>query len=121
LVRLGPLRREAIAEVAADLLGAEPDDELLEKAQRVQGNPFLLAEFFRGLQDDGIVAIESGKAKLLEDRLPRRVSDNMRARLLRMSPSADRVATLASALGRWFSLLDLAEMTGMAWSTCWSR
>ena len=70
-------------------------------------------EFFRGLQDERIVTVESGRARLLEDRLPRRVSDNMRGRLLRMSPTADRVATLASALGRRFSVYDLAEMTRM--------
>ena len=114
MIRLGPLSRDATSAIAADILGAEPDEELLEKAELVQGNPFLLVEFFRGLQDDGIVSVESGQAKLLEDRLPLRVSDNMRSRLLRMSPAADRVATLASALGRRFSLGDLTEMTGMA-------
>jgi DNA-binding CsgD family transcriptional regulator len=113
VIRLGPLRRKAVAEIATDVLGAEPDDELLHKAELVRGNPFLLIEFFRGLQDDGIVTVESGKARLLEDRLPRRVSDNMRGRLLRMSPTADRLATLASALGRRFSLYDLAEMSRM--------
>ena len=82
LIRLGPLRREAVAEIATDVLGAEPDEELLQKAERVKGNPFLLMEFFRGLQDERIVTVESGKARLLEDRLPRRVSDNMRGRLL---------------------------------------
>jgi len=111
MIRLGPLRRKAVAEIAVDVLGAEPDEELLHKAELVQGNPFLLIEFFRGLQDEQIVAVESGRAKLLEDRLPRRVSDNMRGRLLRMSPTADRLATLASALGRRFSLHDLAEMS----------
>jgi len=111
MIRLGPLRRKAAAEIAVDVLGAEPDEELLHKAELVQGNPFLLIEFFRGLQDERIVAVESGRAKLLEDRLPRRVSDNMRGRLLRMSPTADRLATLASALGRRFSLHDLAEMS----------
>jgi DNA-binding CsgD family transcriptional regulator len=111
MIRLGPLRREAVAEIAADVLGAEPDEELLQKAEQVQGNPFLLIEFFRGLQDERIVTVESGRARLLEDRLPRRVSDSMRGRLLRMSPTADRVATLASALGRRFSVYDLAEMT----------
>ena len=94
-------------------LGADPDEELLRKAGRVQGNPFLLIEFFRGLQDERIVTVQGGRAKLLEDRLPRRVSDNMRGRLLRMSPTADRLATLASALGRRFSLYDLAQMTRM--------
>jgi DNA-binding CsgD family transcriptional regulator len=114
MIRLGPLGRTAIAEIATDVLGAEPDEELLYKAEEVQGNPFLLIEFFRGLQDEHIVTVEGGKARLLEDRLPGRVSDNMRGRLLRMSPTADRLATLASALGRRFSLYDLAEMTGMA-------
>jgi DNA-binding CsgD family transcriptional regulator len=113
MIRLGPLGREAIAELAMDVLGAEPDDELLDKAERVKGNPFLLMEFFRGLQDERIVTVESGRARLLEDRLPRRVSDNMRARLLRMSPTADRLATLASALGRRFSVYELADMTRM--------
>jgi DNA-binding CsgD family transcriptional regulator len=113
MIRLGPLRGKAIAEIATDVLGAEPDEELLHKAEEVQGNPFLLIEFFRGLQDEGIVTVESGRARLLEDRLPRRVSDNMRGRLLRMSPIADRLATLASALGRRFSVHDLAEMSRM--------
>jgi DNA-binding CsgD family transcriptional regulator len=113
MIRLGPLGREAVAEIAMDVLGAEPDDELLQKAERVKGNPFLLMEFFRGLQDERIVTVESGRARLLEDRLPRRVSDNMRGRLLRMSPTADRLATLASALARRFTVYDLAEMTRM--------
>jgi DNA-binding CsgD family transcriptional regulator len=113
MIRLGPLTRNAVAEIATDLLSAEPDEELLHKAEQVQGNPFLLIEFFRGLQDDGILRVESGKAMLLEDRLPRRVSDNMRGRLLRMSPAAERLATLASALGRRFSVTDLAKMTRM--------
>ncbi len=113
MIRLGPLGRKAVAELAMDVLGAEPDDELLDKAERVKGNPFLLMEFFRGLQDERIVTVESGRARLLEDRLPRRVSDNMRARLLRMSPTADRLATLASALGRRFSVYELADMTRM--------
>jgi AAA ATPase domain len=113
MIRLGPLRRKAVAEIAADVLGAEPDGELLRKAELVRGNPFLLIEFLRGLQDEHIVTVESGRAKLLEDRLPRRVSDNMRGRLLRMSPTADRLATLASALGRRFSVYDLADMSRM--------
>ena len=81
MIRLGPLSRAAVAEIATDVLGADPDEELLRKAGRVQGNPFLLIEFFRGLQDERIVTVQGGRAKLLEDRLPRRVSDNMRGRL----------------------------------------
>ena len=48
VIRLGPLRREAVTEIATDVLGAEPDDDLLRKADQVRGDPFLLIEFFRG-------------------------------------------------------------------------
>jgi DNA-binding CsgD family transcriptional regulator len=116
LIRLGPLDRAAVAQVATDVLGAEPDTELLQKADRVQGNPFLLVEFFRGLQDDLLVSLDSGHATLLEDRLPHRVSDGMRGRLARMSPASERAATFASGLGRRFSLRDLAALTDMSLS-----
>ena len=114
LIRLAPLNREAVAQVATDVLGAEADDELLQKADRVQGNPFLLVEFFRGLQDDLLVSLDSGRATLAEDRLPHRVSDSMRGRLARMSPASERAATFASGLGRRFSIHDLAAMTDMS-------
>jgi DNA-binding CsgD family transcriptional regulator len=113
VIRLGPLSQDAVAQIAVDILGAEPDAELLQRAERVQGNPFLVVEFFRGLQDDDIVSIENGRAVLIEDRLPHRISDSMRGRLARMSPEADRVATFASALGQRFSLHDLEAMTAI--------
>ena len=113
VIRLGPLGREAVTEIATDVLGAEPDYELLRKADQVGGDPFLLIEFFRGLQDERIVRVEDGRATLLEDRMPRRVSDDMRIRLLRVSPAAYRMATLASALGRLFSVHELAQLARM--------
>jgi DNA-binding CsgD family transcriptional regulator len=113
VIRLGPLSHEAVAQIAVDILGAEPDADLLQRADRVQGNPFLVVEFLRGLQDENIVSIEDGRAVLIEDRLPHRVSDSMRARLARMSPEADRVATFGSALGQRFSLHDLEAMTAI--------
>ncbi len=114
LIRLKPLNREAVAQVATDVLGVDADEELLQKADRVQGNPFLLVEFFRGLQDDHLVSFDSGRATLVEDRLPRRVSDSMRGRLARMPPTSERAATFASGLGRRFSIHDLAAMTEMS-------
>jgi DNA-binding CsgD family transcriptional regulator len=113
VIRLGPLGREAVREIATDVLGAEPDYELLQKADQVGGDPFLLVEFFRGLQDERNVRVEGGRATLLEDRMPRRISDDMRIRLLRMSQAAYRMATLASALGRLFSVHELAQVAGM--------
>ncbi len=109
-ISLGPLDREAVADVAADVLGAEPDEQLLERAERVHGSPFLLVEFFRGLQDEGIVSVASGRATLLDDRVPNRVTDSIHRRLSRMSPEAERVATVAASLGRrGIALTELLE------------
>ena len=113
-IRLGPLEREAVAQVAADILGVEADDELLSRAARVQGNPFLLVEFFRGLLDDHLVSFDSGRASLVEDRLPRRVGVSMRRRLSLMDPTSERVATFACGLGRRFTLHDLSAMTDIS-------
>ena len=112
LVRLQPLERRAISQVAADILGVEPDEGLLQKAAHVQGNPFFLVEFFRGLQDDHLVAVEAGRATLQRDVLPHRVGDSIQDRLARMSAAAQRVATVASALGRRFSVHEVSGMTG---------
>jgi predicted ATPase len=112
-ISLGPLDRRAVAELATDILGAEPDDDLLAKAGRVHGSPFLLTEFFRGLEDEGLVSIADGRASLLVDRVPHRVSDSVHGRLSRMSPAAARLATLAASLERRFTVRDLADMAMM--------
>jgi DNA-binding CsgD family transcriptional regulator len=113
-IHLSPLKREAVAQVANDVLGAEADDELLHKAERVQGNPFYLVEFFRGLQDDRMVSLKSGRATLIADRVPHRLSVSMRRRLAAMSPTSERVATAACGLGRRFTLHELAAMTDIS-------
>src|SRR5260370_26023706 len=114
VVRVDPLAADAVSQLAADILEAQPDEELLQKAEMMRGNPFLLVEFFRGLQEEGIVAIEAGRTRLIDDRVPRRVSDSIERRLSRMSPDAQRIATLAASLGRRFSLGDLAGMSGVS-------
>ena len=114
VIRLSPLELAAVGQVATDILGTQPDEKLIEKADMLRSNPFLLVEFFRGLQEEGIVAVEFGQATLIEDRMPHRVSDSIERRLARMSPTAQRVATLAASLGRRFSLGNLAAMSGMS-------
>jgi DNA-binding CsgD family transcriptional regulator len=109
-ITLGPLDQAGVAQMAADLFGAEPDSELLKMAERPAGSPFLLVELLSGLREEGLVRVESGRAELVEWRLPDRVSHSMRLRLERMSDSARQVATVATALGRRFSLDDVAAM-----------
>ena len=112
VVRLMPLDEQAVVQIVADILHAEPDGPLLSSAQRTEGNPFLLVEFVRGIEQEGIVAVESGRARLLDDQLPGRVSDDMRRRLARLSGPAIRVAAGAASLGRRLSVPDLAAISG---------
>ncbi len=113
-IALGPLDHAGVAQMAADILGAEPDPELLKMAERPAGSPFLLVELLSGLREEGLVRVESGHAELVEWRLPHRVSQSMRLRLERMSESARQVATVAAALGRRFSLVDVAAMLNLS-------
>ena len=107
---LGPLDQAGVAQLAADILQAEPGPDLLKMAERAGGSPFLLVELLSGLREEKLVRMESGRAELVESRLPHRVSESMRRRLERMPDQARQVATVAAALGRRFSLTDLAAM-----------
>lgn len=113
-LRLGPLDEAAVAQVVGDTLQAEPDPGLLEVAETARGNPFLLVELLLGLLEEGLARVESGRAELLEARLPVRVRDTMRDRLERMSEPARQAACVASVLGRSFSFNDLATMLDLA-------
>jgi DNA-binding CsgD family transcriptional regulator len=107
---LGPLDQAGVAQLAADVLQATPDGALLKMTERAGGSPFLLVELLSGLREEELVRVESGRAELVESRLPHRVTESMRRRLERMSDPARQVATVAAALGRRFSLSDLAAM-----------
>jgi hypothetical protein len=43
-------------------LQAQPDEDLLRRAERIRGNPFLLVDFIRGLEEEKMVAVESDGA-----------------------------------------------------------
>jgi DNA-binding CsgD family transcriptional regulator len=107
---LGPLDQVGVAQLAADVLQATPDGALLKMTERAGGSPFLLVELLSGLREEELVRVESGRAELVESRLPHRVTESMRRRLERMSDPARQAVTVAAALGRRFSLSDLAAM-----------
>jgi hypothetical protein len=111
---LEPLSQAAVAQVASDVIQAEPDETLLRIAGEAGGNPFLLVELLEGLRQEELVRVESGHATLTDYRLPDRVRTSMRERLDRMSESARQLATVAGSLGRTFSVSELSEMLGLA-------
>jgi DNA-binding CsgD family transcriptional regulator/DNA-binding Lrp family transcriptional regulator len=110
---LEPLDQAAVAQVASDVMEAEPDETVLLMAGEAGGNPFLLVELLEGLRQEQLVSVDSGRATLTARRLPDRVRASMRERLARMSDPARRVATVAGSLGRTFSFSDLAVMLAL--------
>lgn len=96
--------------MAADVLGAPPDDALLTMAEGMDGNPFYLMELLSGLRDEHLIDLAAGRATLVEARLPGRVRDSMRRRLSRMPPATRRVAAVAASMGRRFTVAQLAAV-----------
>jgi DNA-binding CsgD family transcriptional regulator len=107
---LGPLGAGAVAQVAADIIGAAPGQSVLNLADRAHGSPFLLTEMLRGLKEEALVRIESGNATLVTERLPARITGTTRERLARVSEPARQAALVASVLGRRFSFDQLSAM-----------
>ena len=63
-IRLGPLDEAAVAQVAQDMLGGEPDEALRQASSRADGQPFLLTELLRGLRTENLVTVDDSTAKL---------------------------------------------------------
>ena len=109
---LGPLDENAIAQLATDVLAAQPDQSILEQLTETDGNPFLVVETLLGLQEENRIRFVDGRAELIDNQLPRRVQQRMRERLGRLSDEASDAATVAASLGRTFSFDELARTLG---------
>ncbi|HEY2005734.1 MAG TPA: LuxR C-terminal-related transcriptional regulator, partial [Solirubrobacteraceae bacterium] len=107
---LRPLDDAAVAQVALDVMRAEPDEALLELLGRAHGSPFWLMELLSGLREEQLVRVQSGHAELLDGHLPGRVRDSIQERFRGMSKPARETAIVAASLGRKFAFSDLATM-----------
>jgi predicted ATPase len=59
---LGALADEAVSEIAADLLSANVDESVLRLANTAHGNPFLVLELLRGLDEENRIRVGKGRA-----------------------------------------------------------
>jgi len=109
---LGRLEEEAALQVAADILGADPDPRLLRLVTSTDGNPFLLVELLSGLLGEGRVYVDGAMARLSGAGLPARLRKSMRARLDQLSAPARELAYVAAVLGRRFTYDQLTAMLG---------
>jgi DNA-binding CsgD family transcriptional regulator len=110
---LNRLDRDAVEQVATDVMHAEPDQALLDIAESASGSPDLLVDLLRGLNAEQLVRVDSGRAELIEARLPHCVGDTVRERLSQRSDAAREAANVAAALGRSFSFTELATMLNL--------
>jgi predicted ATPase len=109
---LGPLADDAVAQLATDVLAAQPDRSIREQLAEADGNPFLIVETLLGLQEENRIRVVGGRAELIDGQLPRRVHDKMRERLGRLSDEASDAVTVAASLGRTFTFDELARTLG---------
>jgi len=87
-VRLTAVTPSAVADIVQDAVRANADASLLSLADKAHGNPFLLTELLRGLDEEGRLDVSGGRAVAPGDRLPRRLSDTMQQRLDQLSHAA---------------------------------
>jgi DNA-binding CsgD family transcriptional regulator len=106
---LGPLDDDAVVQLAADILAAQPDQSILKQLAEADGSPFLVVETLLGLQEEERIRVVDGRAELIDSRLPRRFHEKMRERLGRLSDEASDTVTVAASLGRTFTFDELAR------------
>jgi len=109
-IHLTPLPASAVAQVAADTLGAPAGGDLLRTLADGQGNPFLIVDLLAGLREENLVSVADGRARLVENRVPHRLEDSMRRRLSRTTPAGERVVIVAASLARQFTLSQISAM-----------
>src|SRR4051794_1329562 len=109
-LRMTGLPPPAVGAIIADVLGGEGDDALIALADRAQGHPFLLVELLRGLREEARLRAVGGRAGVVGDGLPRRLTASMADRLAALSADAEQLVRVAAALPPRFSAAQLAAV-----------
>lgn len=109
-IELGRLSEAASTELAADIMGAAPDPKLAAMISSAGGNPLLIVELVQGLREEGSVEISHERARLLDERIPRRVRDLAQHWLDSLSDKARQLVQVAAAVGGSFMVVEVASM-----------
>jgi DNA-binding CsgD family transcriptional regulator len=109
-VVLAPLSHDAVHELCRIVLGADPDEAILDLTDRCGGNPFLLEWMLNTVRDDGRVAVPDRAAVLVADGLPSQVFTVMNQQLLDLSSGARRLLDAGSVLGRPFTVHEASAL-----------
>ena len=104
-IRLGPLTDSAIADIARDRLGPNPDARVEHMLEAAGGSAFLAIQLIDGMAQHH----ETGGM----DAIPAQFRSAVRQRLTGLSVAARRLVEAAAVAGRGVSILDLAELCEM--------
>ncbi len=102
----------AVTALMTDLLDAVPGPELLGLITIAGSDLGAIADLATALRNEGAIATDGGTARLVAPELPACVRSRVERQLRAVSPGARHLVQVASAVGRSFGLLDLADLLG---------
>lgn len=111
---LEPLAKDAVADFCASMLGAIPDESVVEMAERGAGNPFLLEQLVSTLYRTGQLTIADGVATLVGSELTADFLSAVDLRLRDLSALTRRILDASSVLGRPFTVHEVAGLVGQS-------
>ncbi|MBW9119566.1 AAA family ATPase [Microbacterium trichothecenolyticum] len=106
VVDLAPIDRDAVADLATDLLGSPPGPGIEAALERTGAIPLLVVELVRGLREEHLLAPRAGRVDAIDQAVPARFGASSRERLAHVSPEALLLAQVGSLFGRRFRLAD---------------
>jgi DNA-binding CsgD family transcriptional regulator len=109
---LAPLEHRSVIELASELVGGRPGEELERQLLAAAGNPLFVTELLGALSEDGAIELVDGVAVLSARSLPPSLRLTILRRVGALGGSTLALLRTASVLGRTFSLVDVATVTG---------
>jgi tetratricopeptide (TPR) repeat protein len=112
---LGPLGEDAVAELVAEVVAAEPGRRLLAEVAGAGGNALFATELVGALLQEGAIRVADGRAELAEVAeapLPATLRLTILRRLGLLPDHTLEALRAASILGSSLSLTDLSTTTG---------
>jgi len=109
---LHPLTGEAVADLVAQAVAAEPGPRLLSEVAGAAGNPLFITELLGALAQEGAITTASGQAEAAQTVLPPTLRLTILRRVSFLPESTLQALRSASILGSGFTLTDLATIIG---------
>jgi DNA-binding CsgD family transcriptional regulator len=106
------LAEEAVRELVAEAVTAEPGPGLMAEISGAAGNPLFVTELLAALAQEGAITTAAGRAEVAEMALPPTLRLTIVRRLSFLPDDTLQALRAASILGTSFTVTDLATVTG---------